>query len=147
MSEPPVTIREACSTDAERVAALLRDLGYSETVAFARATLRALTDSDADDVFVAEADGNVVGVLHLHVAQLFQRAARTGRVMALVVDELIGQQDIVIKSLGRRLRDVPGIAGAAELGNQQTILVIDMVELLDEMVRGTRATDVSDGPR
>ncbi|MFC1611756.1 chemotaxis protein CheA [Myxococcota bacterium] len=61
--------------------------------------------------------------------------------MALVVDDLIGQQDIVIKSLGPRLRQLPGIAGAAELGNQKTILVIDMVELLDEMVRGRQAGD------
>src|SRR5690606_14575429 len=53
--------------------------------------------------------------------------------MALVVDELVGQQDIVIKSLGRRLASVRGIAGATELGNQTTILVIDMVELLNEM--------------
>jgi two-component system chemotaxis sensor kinase CheA len=67
--------------------------------------------------------------------------------MALVVDELIGQQDIVIKSLGRRLRNVPGVAGAAELSNQQTILVIDMVDLLDEMVRGGRAADLAHGSR
>ena len=53
--------------------------------------------------------------------------------MALVVDELIGQQDIVIKSLGPRLQGVPGIAGATELGNQRTILVIDMMGLLAEM--------------
>jgi two-component system, chemotaxis family, sensor kinase CheA len=53
--------------------------------------------------------------------------------MALVVDELVGQQDIVIKSLGRRLANVRGIAGATELGDQQTILVIDMVELLNEL--------------
>lgn len=53
--------------------------------------------------------------------------------MALVVDELIGQQDIVIKSLGRRLREIPGIAGATELGNQKTILVVDMVGLLNDI--------------
>ncbi|HET6346547.1 MAG TPA: chemotaxis protein CheW, partial [Myxococcota bacterium] len=53
--------------------------------------------------------------------------------MALVVDELVGQQDIVIKSLGRRLQSVRGIAGATELGNHQTILVIDMMGLLSEM--------------
>ena len=52
--------------------------------------------------------------------------------MALLVDDLVGQQDIVIKSLGRRLR-VRGIAGATELGNQQTILVIDTVDLLNEL--------------
>jgi two-component system chemotaxis sensor kinase CheA len=67
--------------------------------------------------------------------------------LALVADELIGQQDIVIKSLGRRLRNVPGIAGAAELSNQQTILVIDMVDLLDEMVRGGRAAEMAHGSR
>lgn len=59
--------------------------------------------------------------------------------MALVVDDLVGQQDIVIKSLGRRLRHARGIAGATELGNQQTILVIDMVELLNEMSLAGRA--------
>jgi two-component system, chemotaxis family, sensor kinase CheA len=53
--------------------------------------------------------------------------------IALIVDELVGQQDIVIKSLGRRLTSVPGIAGAAELGNQQTILVIDMVQIFNEL--------------
>jgi len=62
--------------------------------------------------------------------------------MALLVDELVGQQDIVIKSLGRRLRRVPGIAGATELGNQQTILVIDMVELINEMADVTAAAGV-----
>ena len=56
--------------------------------------------------------------------------------VALVVDELIGQQDIVIKSLGRRLKGVSAIAGAAELGNQQTILVIDMVQIFNELSAG-----------
>ncbi len=56
--------------------------------------------------------------------------------MALMVDSLIGHQDIVIKSLGRYLRNVPGIAGATELGNQETILVIDTVELLGELSAG-----------
>lgn len=61
--------------------------------------------------------------------------------MALLVDDLVGQQDIVIKSLGRWLKNTQGIAGATELGNQQTILVIDMVQLINEMAevegRGT----------
>ncbi len=62
--------------------------------------------------------------------------------MALVVDHLVGQQDIVIKSLGRRLQHVRGIAGATELGNQQTILVIDMVELLNELsMEGSAAVE------
>jgi two-component system chemotaxis sensor kinase CheA len=52
--------------------------------------------------------------------------------LGIVVDELIGQQDIVIKPLGRSLAQVPGIAGAANLANQQTILVLDVGALIEE---------------
>jgi two-component system chemotaxis sensor kinase CheA len=52
--------------------------------------------------------------------------------MGLIVDELVGQQDIVIKSLGRALEGIPGIAGATELGNQQTVLVLDVAALVEE---------------
>ncbi len=52
--------------------------------------------------------------------------------IGLIVDDLIGQQDIVIKPLGRALRDVAGIAGATELGGQQTVLVLDVAALVEE---------------
>ncbi|MEX1363936.1 MAG: chemotaxis protein CheA, partial [Nannocystaceae bacterium] len=41
--------------------------------------------------------------------------------VGLVVDELVGQQDVVIKPLGAALRSVPGIAGATELGANRTV--------------------------
>ncbi len=56
--------------------------------------------------------------------------------MGFVVDELLGQQDVVIKSLGKALSFVQGIAGAAELGNQKTILVLDVAGLMTEALRG-----------
>jgi two-component system chemotaxis sensor kinase CheA len=56
--------------------------------------------------------------------------------MGLVVDELHGQQDIVIKSLGRALDGIPGVAGATELGNQQTVLVLDVAALVEESFGG-----------
>ncbi|NMB74926.1 MAG: chemotaxis protein CheA [Myxococcales bacterium] len=52
--------------------------------------------------------------------------------MGLVVDSVQGQQDIVIKSLGRFMSHVPGIAGATHLANQQTVLVLDVGELIEE---------------
>ena len=52
--------------------------------------------------------------------------------LGLLVDELIGQQDIVIKSLGRALQGIPGIAGATELSGQQTALVLDVRALAEE---------------
>jgi two-component system chemotaxis sensor kinase CheA len=56
--------------------------------------------------------------------------------MGFVVDELLGQQDVVIKSLGKALSFVKGVAGAAELGNQKTILVLDVAGLMSEALRG-----------
>ncbi|HZJ77030.1 MAG TPA: chemotaxis protein CheA [Oscillospiraceae bacterium] len=44
----------------------------------------------------------------------------------LIVDSLIGQQEIVIKSLGRYLSNVPSIAGATILGNGSVALIVDI---------------------
>lgn len=56
--------------------------------------------------------------------------------MGIIVDELMGQQDVVIKSLGETLSFVKGFAGAADLGNQKTILVLDVGGLMGEALRG-----------
>jgi two-component system chemotaxis sensor kinase CheA len=58
------------------------------------------------------------------------------RRLGLIVDRLHGQQDIVIKSISDALRRTRGIAGATDLGNQQTILVLDVAALVDEATRG-----------
>ena len=62
--------------------------------------------------------------------------------IGIMVDELIGQQDVVIKSLGKTLSFVRGIAGAADLGNQKTILVLDVGGLMNEALRGDLALHV-----
>lgn len=55
--------------------------------------------------------------------------------LGLVVDDLLGQQDIVIKPLGEGLRSIRGISGAADLGDQRTILVLDAGGIITEMMR------------
>jgi len=52
--------------------------------------------------------------------------------VGLVVNELKNQQDIVIKSLGKALSSIPGIAGATELGTQRVILVLDIASLVND---------------
>ena len=47
----------------------------------------------------------------------------------LVVDSLIGQQEIVIKSLGAYLKGIPAIAGATILGNGGVALIVDPNQL------------------
>lgn len=46
--------------------------------------------------------------------------------VGLVVDGLIGQQEIVIKSLGKLLTGIPGIGGAAILGDGGVSLILDV---------------------
>jgi len=56
------------------------------------------------------------------------------RRLGLVVDELVGQQDIVIKPLGKSLRGVRGFAGATELGDQRVALILDVAALVEEVL-------------
>jgi two-component system chemotaxis sensor kinase CheA len=56
------------------------------------------------------------------------------RRLGFVVDRLVGQQDVVIKALGRSLRSVRGFAGATELGDQRVGLVIDVAALIEEVM-------------
>ena len=44
----------------------------------------------------------------------------------LLVDELLGQEEIVIKSLGGRLKNTKGIAGAAIMGDGAVGLILDI---------------------
>ncbi len=56
--------------------------------------------------------------------------------VGLVVDELLGQRDVVIKSLGKALSAVPGLAGATELGANRTVLLLDVAALVAEAISG-----------
>jgi two-component system chemotaxis sensor kinase CheA len=60
--------------------------------------------------------------------------------VGIVVDELLGQQDVVIKPLGAALRQVPGIAGATELGANRTVLLLDVATLVAEAVGSAEGT-------
>ena len=60
-------------------------------------------------------------------------AAVGARKLGLVVDSLIGEQDVVIKALGPSLKGVRGFAGASELGDQRIALVLDTPALIEEM--------------
>lgn len=53
-----------------------------------------------------------------------------GKSYGLVVDELIGQQEIVIKPLGNVLTGISGIAGATILGSGQVSLILDVSTLI-----------------
>ncbi|MEO6486942.1 MAG: chemotaxis protein CheW, partial [Thermoanaerobaculia bacterium] len=53
------------------------------------------------------------------------------KIVGILVDRLVRQQEIVIKSIGTRLKSVPGIAGATEVGEGEIVLVVDVGSLID----------------
>jgi two-component system chemotaxis sensor kinase CheA len=54
------------------------------------------------------------------------------RRMGLLVDELLGQNEVVIKTLGDYLENIRGLAGAAEVGRHEIILVLDVEGIIEE---------------
>jgi len=64
--------------------------------------------------------------------KLFVVVTRSGEKFAgVVVDAIVRQQEIVIKSIGERLARTPGIAGATEIGEREIVLVIDVGSLME----------------
>ena len=58
------------------------------------------------------------------------------KAVCFVVDELIGQEEVVIKPLGLFLQGMPGFAGATITGDGQIALIIDVPSLLKARTRG-----------
>ncbi len=52
--------------------------------------------------------------------------AEGGVKVALVVDDIIGQQQVVIKSLEENFQSIEGIAGGTILGDGNVALIVDV---------------------
>jgi two-component system chemotaxis sensor kinase CheA len=55
-----------------------------------------------------------------------------GQRYCLLVDEVLGKQEVVIKSLGETFRNVQGVAGGAILGDGRVGLILDLDRLFKE---------------
>jgi two-component system chemotaxis sensor kinase CheA len=98
--------------------------------------------------------GRVVSVVHLaevftwHVAAKRDGArppeaitlvivGNEGTELGLAVHKLLGEEDIVIKSIAENYRNVAGIAGASILGDGRVSLILDTVALIEMASRQT----------
>jgi two-component system chemotaxis sensor kinase CheA len=63
--------------------------------------------------------------------------------LGLIVDTLVGQEEIVIKSLGDYLKGIEGIAGATIRGDGGVTLIVDVVALMS-MAKDVKSTSLSD---
>lgn len=117
---PLNSVLEIINVNVNRV----RTIERREVIELRGATLPLLRLSDLFGL--GESLAGEGGILYVVVVGLAQNR------LGVVVDGVIGQQDIVIKSLGKSLSRVSGIAGATNLASQQTILVLDVGALIEE---------------
>lgn len=62
------------------------------------------------------------------------------RRLGILVDELIGQHEVVIKSLGEYFKGLHGFAGAAEVGKYEVLLVIDVEYTIETSLSKQKVT-------
>jgi two-component system chemotaxis sensor kinase CheA len=75
---------------------------------------------------------------------LFAVVVRAGegehdRPVAIAVDELIDQQDLVVKTLGGYMGKTRGIAGASILGDGDVVLIVDVPSLIKSALQSADA--------
>ncbi len=69
-----------------------------------------------------------------HVSEIMVIVEAEGSRVALLVDELLGQHQVVVKNLESNYRKVPSVSGATILGDGRVALIIDV----SSMVKRTR---------
>jgi len=81
-------IRPACAADAAAVNELLCQLGYpQDDTATTAARIQHWSDDTSGVAYVADADGDVLGLIAVHLCPFFERAGSWGRIVALVVSD------------------------------------------------------------
>jgi two-component system chemotaxis sensor kinase CheA len=55
--------------------------------------------------------------------------------IGLLVDQLIGMQEVVLKSLEKNFRTIPGLSGASILGDGRVSLILDLDAVIDMVAR------------
>ena len=80
-----IEIRASTPDDAVAVSTLLGELGYTVSVRQTAEHVLELSKTGSDPIFLAVADGQVLGLLALHLCRMLQYASPVVRVTALVV--------------------------------------------------------------
>ena len=81
-----IEIRACTPEDSAAVSTLLDELGYTVSIRQATEQVTELGKTGADPIFLALADGQILGLLALHLSRMLQYPNPIVRVTALVVD-------------------------------------------------------------
>ena len=114
---PQTTVREVIEVDPSAVRALERN----EVIAYHDAALPLLRLSKVFNLPKTEHSQN--GPFHVFVTGTGANA------LGIAVDRILGHREIVVRGIGDQLAQVPGIAGATDLGDERVVLILDVPAL------------------
>lgn len=77
---------------------------------------------------------------------LVLKVASSGGTAAIAVDALLGQREIVIKSLGSHLQYVKGVSGATVMGDGSLVPILNVGELIEDDAAGSCPAVAEAGP-
>jgi two-component system chemotaxis sensor kinase CheA len=78
---------------------------------------------------VFDLEGRKEGAFHAFVTEQAKQP------VGIAVDRVVGQREIVIRSITDPLAQVPGVSGATELGDGRAVLILDVAEIAKRMKR------------
>jgi two-component system, chemotaxis family, sensor kinase CheA len=114
---PQSTVREVVEVDPSAVRALERN----EIISYRGGALPLLRLSEFFNLPEVEHSPN--GRFHVFVTGTGSNA------LGIAVDRVVGHQEIVVRTIGDSLAQVPGIAGATDLGDEKVVLILDVPAL------------------
>ncbi len=130
------------STNVERVARAKKEaiqtVENRETLVFDGQPVSLIRLADALELKTA---GNRQQTADAYVQVVVLRSAETR--VAFMVDEVLHEQEILVKPLGRQLSRVKNIAGATVLGNGMVVPILNVADLISSAIKVSVAPSLS----
>jgi len=114
---PTLSILETMAAEKDRLVSIL---GKGEMIKVRDKLIPLIRLSS---LFKESGEGN-----RAHVALIVEDMV--GHRMAVLVDEILGQQQVVIKNLGSGIGEVPGVSGGAIMSDGNVSLILDVGGLM-----------------
>ena len=124
---PQTTVREVMEVQASAVRALERN----ELIPYRDGALPLLRLSRVFNLPKPEQSQN--DSFHVFVTGTGSNA------LGIAVDKILGHREIVVRGIGDELAQVPGIAGATDLGDDRVVLIVDVPALKRSTFSGRSA--------
>jgi two-component system chemotaxis sensor kinase CheA len=107
----------------------------SKTIKYKNEIIAMALLSDVLKITTAKKKPNIDEYIHLLILTVSQKK------IAFAVDEILGEQDGIVKNLGAQLSHVNNVAGTTILGNGKVVPILHPFELMDSASKTNSTTD------